>query len=170
MTTTNLNVNNIGADTLNDNIKKAIMDITYPVNSIFITRTLYTLTSGKNTSSETPLKYGTWELVNYYGVLGCATTTTQQNASRDNKILINQLPPHAHKVYHQGYFTCGSGSKTPASNVIIEDDNITYNGYTDMTLYKTNISGKNFNVSTVDNQQDYHPYGYYCFVYRKTAL
>ena len=158
------------------------MNIFYPVGSIYLSHDRIYLTDGKPTNtSNSPLDYGTWIFVNqnwtnYYN-LGLATVTdTSGTMYGFTKIEAKHLPPHGHKGIYTTDATRPTGSGGTA--VITAD---TYSGSNKRTNYQAYIINSIGDCKQTDSttysytdltsiQNEFIPYGYYCFLYRKTSL
>lgn len=185
----NINVSNeIKLNSIN--IKKVIMDIVYPVNSIYFSA--YELDhNNKETCKGTPLEYGTWEEINRDEknssggdewsdfIFGLRRKNLGEAVYwGDYKIYIDKLPPHAHQVWHQMWYNSSDSGKGEESigrwrkdddfngkEFEVDDNQVTKNIILDV---KSN--GKKISASKVNTGQDFHPRGYYAYAYKKTAL
>lgn len=158
------------------------MNIFYPVGSIYLSHVRIYLTDGKPTNtSNSPLDYGTWIFVNqnwtnYYN-LGLATVTdTSGTMYGFTKIEAKHLPPHGHKGIYTTDATRPTG--TGGTAAITAD---TYSGSNKRTNYQAYIINSIGDCKQTDSttysytdltsiQNEFIPYGYYCFLYRKTSL
>ena len=163
----------------NQSYKQTIMDLCYPVNSIYLSWINYDLDGGDvgNPISEsgTPLDYGTWRKLNNYMnytmcVLGLSNASSQNGTAQGSpKVLITHLPDHAHQgiITYDGKKYSGSGSAA----VPAEDPD----GNTSRTNWRCSTSN---NVGTAHSsyfdqrgtQQDFFPYGVYIFAFKKESL
>ena len=158
------------------------MNIFYPVGSIYLSHDRIYFTDGKPTNTtNSPLDYGTWVFVNqdwtnYYN-LGLATVTdTSGTMYGFTKIEAKHLPPHGHKGIYTTDATRPGGSGGTAA--ITAD---TYSGSNKRTNYQAYIINSIGDCKQTDSttysytdltsrQNEFIPYGYYCFLYRKTSL
>lgn len=163
----------------NQDYKQIIMNICYPVNSIFLSWINYELGSnGKPIiTSGTPLDYGVWQRLNDFidtgsdrCVLGLVGTTSTLGGATGSKILeLRHIPDHAHQgiITYDGKKYSGSGSAA-----IPADDP---DGDTPRTNWRCSTTN---NVGTAHSTyfsprgavQPFYPYGLYFFAYRKQLL
>lgn len=178
--------NKIEGSIIGENMKSAIMKVVYPVGSMFISRVYYDL-SDKTKIADTPMAYGKWLFINDVGVIGTALKT-HDNKDTDGKtgtwgnlaIDISQLPPHAHQLWHANWYDSSDGGHGEESiarwrkhdNVENKDkgDKIDDNQFTKNII--VNVSQKDGKIKgeLVNAGKNFHPYGYYCYVYRKISL
>ena len=147
------------ANELGETLKGEIMKEVYPIGSLFLSRKYYN-ENNKEELKGTPLYYGKWKLINYKGVIG--TITKDYKFSNDEqmlgyqKIQIQHIPPHKHKY----------SSPNERKSMYNSNDNYSTRPYldkfTESTIYDNN--------NQVVYQENYVPYGYYVFTYRKTEL
>lgn len=97
--------NTIEGKVIGDNMKKAIMDLMFPVNSFFMYDYKIDLVDGKPSSiTNTPLDYGKWERCSYdeVGVIGIKSNSNGKEGGRmgDKNLKIWHVPPHSHQLWH----------------------------------------------------------------------
>lgn len=163
-----------------NSFKQTIMDLCYPIDSIYISWTNISLSHGyygTAVSSGTPLDYGVWEILNYSTsagscVLGLAgSTDTSGRLIGATFINLQHLPDHAHKglySYNAKKYSGSGSAAIPADTPDHSDINLRNNDFvaTFMTIGTSTASG----FTARGTQQAFTPYGYYMFVYRKTSL
>ena len=166
-------------------LMKFIMDLVYPIYSIFIYDVYIELDengrvpAGARTS--TPLDYGQWVLLNPTSqqgdddiVLGLVSLKDLQYGDNgyffgDDTIKLKHLPNHAHIGLYSGrYLTApGGGDWTlPAG------DWGNWGGNYNQRVFTTNEIGtaSSSAFTTRGTQSPFHPMGYYTFIYKKTGL
>lgn len=150
----------IEGNEIGDNLKTAIMELMYPVNSFFMYNINIALVDGKPSSiTNTPLDYGKWERCNYTsaGVIGIHPENGPDGeTSGDKKITVNQIPPHRHNYQ----WNPGRSAKY---NSNYEYSHTPRDALTDADIY-------NKDGTKITNQEPFRPYGYYLYLYRKISL
>lgn len=163
-----------------NSFKQTIMDLCYPIGSIYISWTNISLSHnyyGTAVSSGTPLDYGVWEILNCSTpggacVLGLADPTETSGRARGAfTIELKHLPDHAHKglySYNAKKYSGSGSAAIPADTPDHSDVNLRNNDFvaTFMTIGTSNNKG----FTARGTQQPFVPYGYYVFIYRKTSL
>lgn len=163
----------------NQSYKQTIMDLCYPVNSIYLSWINYDLDGGETGNpigaTGTPLDYGTWRRLNSVMsytpcVLGLTTPSVQTATPQgQTKLTILHLPDHAHQgiITYDGKKYSGSGSAA-----VPADDP---DGNTSRTNWRCSTTN---NVGTAHStyfdqrgtQANFLPYGLYIFAFKKEAL
>ena len=163
----------------NQDYKQIIMNICYPINSIFLSYVNYELGgNGKPlTTTNSPLDYGMWTRLNDFittGVDKCVlglvgTTSTIGGPGGSTSLTLENIPDHAHQgiITYDGKKYSGSGSAA----VPAEDPE----GDTSRTNWRCSTTN---NIGTAHSTyfsprgalQPFYPYGFYLFAYRKQAL
>lgn len=150
----------IEGNEIGDNLKTAIMELMFPVNSFFMYNINIALVDGKPSSiTNTPLDYGKWERCNYTsaGVIGIQPENGPDGKTAgDKKITVNQIPPHKHKYQ----WNPGRSAKY---NSNYEYSHTPRDALTDADIY-------NKDGTKITNQEPFRPYGYYLYLYRKISL
>ena len=110
-------------------LTSTLIDLIYPVGSVYITFT------------KEPPEIGTWELIEtdkflrstQYASGKTGGSDKHKHATADHVLTIDEMPKHTHKMQHRGYRTCDGKEKKCVSVEIIEDDPIDDLGNTDTT-------------------------------------
>lgn len=121
-----------------------LLDIIYPVNSIYIT------TSGISPASSIG---GTWTQIKNGACLAAYDNTVGYTGSKT--ISVKQMPIHAHAQY----VTANTGSPN-----ILRKDYSSDSGSAGAQSYPQGC-----NTGNAGNGQDYYPYSYACKVWIRTA-
>ena len=164
-----------------ESIIKNMMNVFYPIGSIFISRVKYTLTDNKGPIN-TPLYYGKWVMINDTGVIGVADSNYNINDATsintasygDKKLTADHVPCHSHKGlkgYSHGFDKNNSmhvinGNSWNSNRGTSVRDNI----FTGETIVKNVGWNDNINSYEVVNQINFNPYGYYFFTYKKISV
>lgn len=158
----------------NDNIKKIINDLCYPVDSYFFYYRKVELVDGKpQNTTNTPLDYGTWEMVNddNINVVGLNSSSADVSTFNGSQYIpAESLPRHSHQsiITQNGYRPTGSGGNpcVPAEYTSGTTNRVNSRAFTGMDIgYESNYTFYKYAT-----QQPYHQLGYYLFMYKKTSL
>lgn len=152
---------------LGDGMKREIMKIVYPVNSLWFSSHEINV-DDKEKCKGTPLEFGKWEEINkddrdekgndingdfIFGFRRKGLGKPTQWG--DYKLSVNHIPPHK----HQYQYNPGRSAKYNSNK---EYSHLPRNALTDADIY--DVNGKKV------SQVDFHPRGYYAYGYRKIEL
>lgn len=157
ITVETLNVSKLGEST-----KQVMMELAYPLDSLFFTAKEYNL-DDKESLKNTPLYYGKWEELNKNeGEWNDFIFGMRRKGLKDPvywgeyKLSAANLPPHKHKYQYNpsrnSMYNKNSGYAWNARD-----------GLTDADIYDSK-------GNKIDKQTDFHPRGYYAYGYRKIEL
>lgn len=161
---------------LGDGMKREIMKIVYPVNSLWFSSHEINV-DDKEKCKGTPLEFGKWEEINkddrdkdgndinsdfIFGFRRKGLGTPVQWG--DYKISANHLPAHRHDIYADETGEAGGDYRhhpvTPGGK---------HGGWNDKRVFGHTVNTFDNNFKNVSNA-DFHPRGYYAYGYRKIEL
>ena len=145
-----VNTTNLEASSLGTSLKKAIVELIYPVGALY--------TSFNNTSPATRFGFGTWTQITDR-FLYCANSGGSTGGSK--KITVNNLPPHNHGIF-SGYddYSYNIGSMNNTSGMSIPWDSRSDGSYDKSRTTFTDRTGTG---------ADYMPPYITVFAWRRTA-
>lgn len=185
----NINIsNNINVDGIIKLNDKNIIDIMYPIDSIWFSKKKYNL-NDKTQLLGTPLYYGKWNCLNTSSdnnVFGLIKNGNSSNYIGDNKLKPEQLPSHSHKGIYSDNSREPTGSSDGFYNRLIRATNGggsegNYNEYLyiknsiglfddDKKIYKDLSKETEKTKDTEAIDKTIIPKGYYVYGYIKTEL
>ena len=157
---------NVGNKSLN------IIDILYPINSIYLSSINYDI-NNKDKLIGTPLYFGKWKKLNNneYNVIGLIKNNEISNIKGDNILNAKQLPSHSHKGIFSNASREATGSGSGKRTLWATNNTSNENNNNDSLIIKNSIGKFDNNTRKYTDYSNEDkiiiPKGYYVYGYER---